>query len=44
LTTVTWLAKPLAVWTYPFWAIILIAMHIIVIMALTVHGDVVKPK
>jgi hypothetical protein len=29
---------------YPFWAIILIAMHIIVIMALTVHGDVVKPK
>lgn len=27
---------------YPFWAIILIAMHIIVIMALTVHGGVVK--
>lgn len=27
---------------YPFWAIILIAMNIIVIMALTVHGGVVK--
>jgi hypothetical protein len=27
---------------YPFWAILLIAMNIIVIMALTVHGGVVK--
>ena len=28
---------------YPFWSLIMIAMDIVIIMALTVHGSEIKP-